>query len=181
MDIYKLKWTPLQQRILRFLFVKSGIAFSARAISKGLKVSPTSIGKSIQLLHEAGLVKVTKDTESKHLRIELNKDNPQVFHLKRVDNLKMIYESNLVDFLYNSFPGTTIILFGSYSYGEDTTKSDIDIAVIGSNTKEIDLASFEKILERPISINFYKDFDSIDNSLKENICNGIVLSGGIQL
>ena len=181
MDIYKLKWTSLQQEILRFLFIKSGMSFNARAISKSLKVSPTAIGKSLQALQEEGLIKVTKDKESRHLSIELNRDNPQVFHLKRVDNLKMIYESNLADFLYNSFPGNTIVLFGSYSYGEDTIKSDIDIAIIGSNAKEIDLASFEKILERQISINFYKDFDNINNALKENICNGIVLSEGIQL
>jgi predicted nucleotidyltransferase len=181
MDIYKLKFTSLQHEILRFLFIKSGMSFNARAISKSLKVSPTAVGKSLQALQENGLVKVTKDMGSKHLSIELNKDNPQVFNMKRVDNLKMIYESNLVDFLYNSFPGTTIVLFGSYSYGEDTIKSDVDIAIIGSKTKEIDLTTFEKILERKISINFYKDFGGINNSLKENICNGIILSGGIQL
>jgi predicted nucleotidyltransferase len=153
MDIYKLKFTSLQYEILRFLFIKSGMTFNARTISKSLKVSPTAVGKSLQALQENGLVKVTKDKESKHLSIELNKDNPQVFNMKRVDNLKMIYESNLADFLYNSFPGTTIVLFGSYSYGEDTTKSDIDIAIIGSKTKEIDLTTFEKILERLLYAN----------------------------
>ena len=137
MDIYKLKWTSLQQEILRFLSIKSGMSFNARAISKSLKVSPTAIGKSLQALQEEGLIKVTKDKESRHLSIELNRDNPQVFHLKRVDNLKMIYESNLADFLYNSFPGNTIVLFGSYSYGEDTIKSDIDIAIIVNNIVDI--------------------------------------------
>ena len=80
-----------------------------------------------------------------------------------------------------SFAGSTIILFGSYSRGEDTVNSDIDIAIIGRKEKDVNLKRFEKILERKITINFYSSFKSIHTHLKENIFNGIVLAGGVEL
>jgi predicted nucleotidyltransferase len=132
-------------------------------------------------LEKEGLVKVHQDKESKRWSIELNRDNHKAIQLKRTDNLKQIYESGLADFLYNEFPGATIVLFGSYSHGDDTDKSDIDIAVIGRKEKHIDLTRFGKQLERTININFYDSWKDIHKHLKENICNGIVLAGGVEL
>ena len=93
----------------------------------------------------------------------------------------MIYESKLIDFLYEKFPEATIILFGSYSYGEDTINSDIDIAIIGTKEKDINLTEFEKKLEHNISINFYDNLHKINKHLRNNILNGIILKGGIEL
>ena len=101
--------------------------------------------------------------------------------LKRVANLKQIYETGLADFLEKEFAGAAIILFGSYSRGDDIANSDIDIAVIGRKDKLIGLSAYEKLLERTININFYESWKKIHKNLKENICNGIVLAGGIEL
>jgi predicted nucleotidyltransferase/biotin operon repressor len=181
MDIYQLKFTVLQEEILRFLFIKSGMSFTARAIAKALNVSPTAIAKSLMGLKDEGLIKVMKDNESKRLSIELNKENPEVFHLKRAENLKMIYESKIANFLAESFPGTTIILYGSYSYGEDIINSDVDIAIIGHKEEELSLAKFEKALDRGIHLNFFENFSEININLKNSILNGIVLHGAIQI
>ena len=83
--------------------------------------------------------------------------------------------------MFENFPEATIILFGSYSFGEDTVDSDIDIAVIGSEKMSINLDKYEKLLEREIIINFYKNFKGIDKNLRENIARGIILKGGIEL
>ena len=80
----------------------------------------------------------------------------------------------------NIFPGCVIILFGSYSRGEDVAESDIDIAIVGSKGKEDNLRKYEKILERVINLNFYKAWD-MDNNLRNNILNGIVLGGGVEI
>ena len=181
MDIYKLNFTVLQQEILRFLFIKSGMSFNERGLANHLDVSPTAVSNSLEKLEKENLILVKKDKESKRLSIELNKDNPKVYSLKRVENLRLIYESGLVEFLSDSFPGSSIILFGSYSTGEDNINSDIDIAVIGYKEKEQDTLKFHKLLERTISLNFYEDFKNIKKNLKDNICNGIVLKGAIQL
>mgnify|MGYP003987829595 FL=1 len=102
-------------------------------------------------------------------------------YLKRVDNLKQIYESKLLECLEQEFAGSTIILFGSYSRGEDTENSDTDIAIIGRKEKKINLNKYEKLLDRRINLNFYESFSKIHKNLKENLFNGIVLSGGIEL
>jgi len=181
MDMYKLKWTRLQNEIFRFLSIKSGSSLNQREIAAALHVSPTAVSKAVIGLEKEGLIRINKNPRMNLTLIELNRDNPKAIELKRVENLKMIYESGMVDFLEERFPGTAIILFGSYSYGEDTTQSDIDIAVIGAKQKEINLENFEKLLEKEININFYEDFKGIHKNLMSNILNGIILVGRISL
>ena len=113
--------------------------------------------------------------------VSLNRDSPRVLALKRVENLHLVGESGLASFLEESFPGCTIILFGSYALGEDTLKSDIDIAVIGTKGKQLDLSRFEKALEREIRITFFPGLVGMDKHLKSNICNGITLAGAVEL
>ena len=179
--MYKLRLTILQQDILRLLFIKVGESLNARTMANILKVSQPAVSKALPALEKEGFIKVSKDKNSKRLSIELNRDNPQMIWLKRADNLKQIYESGLVKFIYDTFPEATVILFGSYAFGEDTANSDIDLAVIGSKEKDIDLSKFEKGLERPIVVNYYKSFKSIDNHLLNNIVNGITLKGAVNI
>lgn len=178
---YKLKLTILQQEILSLLFVKAGISLNQRQIANRLEVSPPAIMKALPGLERESLIKLKQDKETKRWSIELNRDHHKVMQLKRVYNLKQIYESGLADFLEKEFAGATIILFGSYSRGEDIINSDIDIAVIGRKDKEIDLTNYEKALERIINLNFYDSFKNIHKYLKENMCNGIIIVGGIEL
>lgn len=180
-NIYELKLTSLQQQILRFLLVKTGETFTAHVLSKSLSVSQPAISKALPYLEKEQLVIVVKDKLSKRLSIGINRNNPLTVRLKRADNLKLVYETGLFDALYDEFPGATVILFGSYSKGEDTIKSDIDIAVVGHKEKKLDLTKYEKLLERKIVINYYSSFKSIHKNLLNNILNGIVLQGSVEL
>ena len=181
MEVYEQKWTRLQREIFSFLCIKAGEEFSQREIAKFLKVSPTAVANSLNGLVKGGLVKV-ESGKNTHL-VSLNRDDDMrgVIGLKRVENLRQIYDSGLVRFLIEEFPGTTIILFGSYSRGEDVLESDIDIAIVGSKGRAVDLSKFEKILFREIRINFYNSFKEIHKNLRANILNGIILSGGVEL
>ena len=187
-NIYKSEFTILQQEILRYLFVKAGMSFNARGLARPLERTQAGVIKALPELEKEGLVKIKKDKDSGRWSIELNRDNPKTIALKRVENLRRIYESEIVDFLEDNFTGSTIILFGSYARGEDVWTneeegyvSDIDIAVIGTKGKEIELTRFEKMLERTIIINFYNSFKEIHKNLKDNILNGILLSGSIDV
>lgn len=186
--MYKLKWTRLQSEIFRLLCIKAGQTLNLRSLARSLKVSPTAVSQALSGLEKEKWVTIKRSKTINLLSIELNRDNPKAVQLKQVENLKMIYESGLADFLYNKFPGCTIILFGSYSRGEDVyfgegvdNNSDIDIAIIGIESKEENLNKFEKVLERTISINYYKSWKGIHKHLKDNILNGILLSGGVEL
>ena len=180
MDTYKLKWTRLQNEIFRILCIKTGEPLNQRKIANALKVSPTAVAKSLVKMEKEKIITIKKESMNFNL-VELNRDNPLAIGLKRAENLKMLYESGMPQFLEEKFPGSSIILFGSYSYGEDTSKSDIDIAIIGVKEKEIDMNKFENILVKEIRINFYDNFKIVHKHLKENLCNGILLKGGIEL
>ena len=180
-NIYKLELTKLQLEILRVLFVKTGKSLNQRQLANYLNVSQPAVRKALPKLEEIGFVKVNQDKETKRWLIELNVYNDGVMKMKRADNLRQIYESGLADFLEREFVGATIIFFGSFSRGDDTINSDIDIAIIGRKEKKLNLEKFEKMLEREIRINFYDSFNAIHKNLKENIFNGIVLAGGVEL
>ncbi len=180
-NLYKQELTILQQEILRLLFIKAGMSLNQRGIARMLEVSQAGVMKALPGLEKYNLIKAKQDKESKRWSIELNRDNHRAMQLKMAENLRLIYISGLADFLEKEFAGATIILFGSYSRGDDTITSDIDIAIIGRKEKELDLTKFDKMLERTIFPNFYPSFKEIHKHLKENIFNGIILAGGIEL
>src|SRR3989339_857633 len=152
-NINKQKLTILQQNILRVLFRKSGVSLNQRQLANLLGVTPPAIIKALPLLEKLGFIKLNKDKETKRFSIELNKNNLRVMQLKRVDNLKQVYESDLADFLEKEYAGAIIILFGRYYRGDDLLNSVIDIAIIGRKKKDVNLQNYEKFLERKIIIN----------------------------
>ena len=181
METNKLKLTRLQSEIFSLLCKRAGLELNQNSIAKELKVSSTAVSKALKTLKKEDLILVTKQGTMNLILISLNRNNRRIMQLKRVENLRQIYESGLVDELEEKFAGSTIVLFGSYSRGDDNFKSDIDLAVIGRKNKEVSLITFEKILEKKIIINFYPTLKKIHKELKENICNGIVLVGGLEL
>ncbi len=179
MDIYKLNFTILELELFTFLSMRAGERFSQRDLSKILKVSPTAIGNAVRKLQDKFLIK-TEKTKTINF-ISFNRDNHKAIQLKRIENLRNLYTSGLVDFLEEQLAGATIMLFGSYAKGEDAKNSDIDIAVIGRKNKDMQIEQYEKILFRKININFYKAWKDIHKHLRNNILNGIVLVGGVEV
>ncbi|MFH0700859.1 MAG: nucleotidyltransferase domain-containing protein [Candidatus Woesearchaeota archaeon] len=186
MDMYQLKWTRLQSEMFRFLCIKAGQSFNLRNIAASLKVSPTAVSKALKGIEP--LIKIKKVEKINLFSIELDRNNRKAIQLKRVENLKMVYESGLADFIFEEFPGCTTIVFGSYALGEDVgygdkdeRSSDIDIAIVGTKGKEINLKKYSLLLERKIHLNFYKSWADIPKQLKNNILQGIVLNGGVEL
>ncbi len=179
MDTISLHWTALQHDIFSILCIHAGKKLSQREIAKMINASPTAVGNSLKKMSKENMVIIEKNKTINF--VSLNRDDRRTIELKRVENLKNIYFSSLSDYLYQELPATTIIVFGSYSRGEDTHTSDIDIAVIGRKQKQVDLKKFEEKLGREISLNFYDTWKSIHTHLKNNILNGILLHGGIEL
>jgi len=179
MDIYKLNWTRLQAGIFSLLCLRAGEKLSQREIAKILNVSPTAVANSLKFLKKENMVEIEK-TKTINF-ISFNRNEKRVIELKRVENLRNVYVSGLLDYLETALAGATIILFGSYALGEDSKNSDIDIAVIGRKDKLLNLGEYEKILNRSINVNFYDSWGKIHKDLKNNILNGILLEGNIEL
>ncbi len=179
MDLFKLNFTILDLELFSLLSIRSGEKFSQREAAKIIGVSPTAIGNSVKNLEKKGLIRVEK---IKNINlISFNRNNKKAIQIKRIENMKNIYNSGLADFLEEKLAGSTIILFGSYSKGEDLKHSDIDIAIIGHKTKNLDLKPYEKELFRKINLNFYKSWNEINPYLRNNILSGIFITGGADL
>ncbi|HDP74147.1 MAG TPA: hypothetical protein ENN46_04315 [Candidatus Woesearchaeota archaeon] len=181
MKTFKPNFTKLQNQAFRLMCVFAGKKLSLSEIANELKVSSTAVSKAVPLLASLGLINIEKQNRINLTLVSLNRNNRLVFQFKRAENLWQVYESGLADALEDCFRGAAIILFGSYSRGDDIFDSDVDIAVIGRKEKEIFLEKFEKALKRKININFYSSFKEIHANLKNNILNGIVLSGSVEL
>jgi len=119
----------------------------------------------------AGIVAYSADRSSNKFLFE-----------KKLFNFKCIIDSGFVEFIINEFSDPNLILFGSYSRGEDVEDSDIDIFIESSSKKTLDLKKFEKKLSRKIQIFNYKSLSSIRNKeLANNIINGVVLNGFLEV
>ena len=142
-------------------------------------MSPTAVSNSTKKLKDSNFIKIEK-TKTINF-ISFNRDEQRALDLKRAENLKDIYISGLSDYLEKELAGAAVILFGSYSMGEDTNTSDIDIAAIGRKDKMLELEKYEKVLNRKINVNFYDSWKKMHENLKNNILSGILLHGGIEL
>lgn len=108
-----------------------------------------------------------------------NRDD-ELFRLyKKYDFILRVKQSGLLDYIYDSCIPEVIILFGSASKGEDIEESDIDLFVQAKD-KKINVEKYEKLLNRKISLFFEENFSKLNNELKNNILNGIILRGYIK-
>ena len=73
-----------------------------------------------------------------------------------------------------------IILFGSYSRGEDTETSDIDLAVATTKKLSLNLTLYEKKLKRKISIHEIT-LEKVSEEFLNNLANGLVITGYLKI
>src|SRR3989344_672511 len=150
-------------------------------ISRSINLAHTSVKKDLLKLLGAGLI--TKAIEKKGKRkfpvYMANMNSREFIERKKARNLQKIIESGLVDFLEERLSPKSIILFGSYSRGEDTEESDIDLFLEYSQEK-IRLDKYERVIGRKIQLHFNRDFAKYPKELKNNIINGTVLSGFLE-
>ena len=163
------------ERILAVFFENPSRDFHLRELSRVLKLSmPTIISATDKLSREK---LITKEKGNVLTKVMANRENINFTRHKRLRNLELIYESGLIEYTSNSYGHPKcIILFGSFSRGEDTEKSDIDIAVITKKKLNLDFSQYEKVIKR--SINLHEaDIEKVSREFKANLANGIVMEG----
>ena len=149
-------------------------------ISRKIGVAHTSVKKSLTKLVNLGLIEEKKEKKGTRIfPVYKAKKEPAFKKYKKLYNLSSVMESKLVEFIEEKLTPRCIVLFGSYSRGEDTEDSDIDIYV-ECKKEDLSLRKFEKNLGRKIELHFNESFASYPKELKNNIINGIVLSGFLE-
>ncbi len=150
-------------------------------ISRKTNFAHTSIKKNLNELVKLGII--TESVERKGKRkfplYKANLDSKLFKKQKTSYNITSIFDSELVEFIEEKLAPKSIFLFGSYSRGEDTEDSDIDVFV-ECKKEDIDLKGFEKKLGKKIQLHFNENFSSYNKELKNNIINGIVLAGFLE-
>jgi len=152
--------------------------FSARGISRELKIShPTALKYFSQLLQKE-LIKKRENTL--YPTFYANIENKKYKYFKRELITEKIKNSRLIEFIQKKTLPNTIILFGSGAKGTYNEKSDVDIFVEAKEQK-INLLKYEEILGKKINLLFEKNINNLSEELKNNIINGIKLYGFIRI
>ena len=173
------------QKVLYVLSKYPDKEFSLSDLAKESGVAKANIGGFIRALEAERIIKVER--LSKIWRISANRENPGFLKAKILLNLEHIYTTGLTEILNEHYHNPkAIVLFGSYRKGEDISGSDIDIAIEKDDVKEYttvrlnELLNLEKRLDRKIQVHLFNR-KSVDVNLFNNIANGIVLSGFLEV
>lgn len=150
-------------------------------ISRKIGIAHTSIKINLDELVKRGLIKRKVEKKGKRkfpiYKAELNSKIFKTY--KMLHNLTALIESGLIIYIGEKAMPKAVAVFGSYQRGEDIETSDVDIFV-ECKREELNLAQFEKKLGRKIQLHFNNNFLSYPKELKNNIINGIVLSGFLE-
>ncbi|MBI2576573.1 nucleotidyltransferase domain-containing protein [Candidatus Woesearchaeota archaeon] len=159
----------LDNELFTYFCIHPSTAKGIRELGKALHLSPTQISRLAAPLLKEDLLQEKKVGRSRVLGA--NKQNSRFFLWKRWKNVYLLIESGILE-QFEEHPVRSAVLFGSFRRGEDTEKSDIDIAL--SEEVPVDFAHLEKKLKRRLQVHL---LPNAPPTLLENIRQGIVLWG----
>lgn len=173
------------QPFLKYFFEEPNNWFHVREMARMLKLNPTTASKYLNQLYKENIL--IKKYERKHLLFKASTESNSYKDVKIHYNINSIKDSGLIVYLDKElhYP-EAIIIFGSYSKGENDRNSDIDLFVVSNVKKEPDTSTFEKKLKAKIQL-FIRSKDEFHKMQKENknltnsILNGIVIKGYLEV
>ena len=165
-------------RILQEFFDSPRKDFQMRELSRRTEIAQTSVINHLKELLKEQLI--IKEKKGIYPTFKANRDDEMFKLYKKNDLLLKIRQTGLVDFIYDSCLPDAIMLFGSASKGEDLEESDIDLYV-KAKEKKLNLQRYEKLLNRKITLFFKENFSELGNELKNNIINGVVITGYLKV
>ncbi len=166
-----------------FAFPRNKIGLTE--LSRSINSSKTSAKKAVEALLEQEFI--TREIAGKTWILVANSKNFLFVRKKIPYHFDKIYESGILEAIHKLVPqARSIILFGSYRWGDDNEESDIDIAVETLGNKELEIVKLgivEQIGYRtnvPVNLHIFTR-NKIDLNLFANIANGIVLEGFLEV
>ena len=167
-------------KIFEFFIQEPGKEFYVRELSRKVKKSPTTVSKFLKCLEKQKLIK--SENKFNHLIFKANQES-ELFKIKKLEyNLSLLNESGLLDFLKEEYLPDAIVLFGSFAKSENDLRSDVDLLVVSSDKKEIDLSKYERKIRNKVQLFIHsrKEIDELkkkNSELVNSWINGIVLFG----
>ncbi|MFH0875135.1 MAG: nucleotidyltransferase domain-containing protein [archaeon] len=149
-----------------------------REIGRKINLATTSVKKHVDSLIKEELILEKHDDIFKYYIGNFDNNNFRFY--KKINNLLNLKKSGLIEYIEKTCSPDTIIMFGSYSKGEDIETSDIDLYV-QSEKYDVELNKFEKKLNKQIQLFFYSSINDVAVNLRNNIINGTKVSGYMQI
>jgi len=169
----------IKQTIKEYFFINPTAKLRVRGIEKTLKLPLPSVIRYCRELERDGILIIDKIG-----RVNFYTASRSETYLleKKLFNIRILYESGLIEYLKQELSNPAIVLFGSFAKGEDTENSDIDLYIETPSKKQVSPERFKKILKREIQIFRHKNIKEITNPhLANNIINGITLNSYMEI
>ncbi len=160
-------------RVAEIFFKEPATIHFIKGISRRIKLAPTSVRNHLKELLKAGIIVNKKSRPFSGFMA--NRESEDFIFYKRLYNTYSLKE--LENALYETYYPQLILLFGSYSRGEDIESSDVDILAVTKTKKSFSLEKFEKKLGRRINLVIIDSIKRVDSNVLINMKNGIVLRG----
>ncbi len=169
-------------KVAEFFFINPTQKTYLMDISRRTKLAHTSVKSNLNKLIKSDIIvqSIEKRGNREFPTFRANLNNSKFRIQKRIFNIAKILDSHLINYIEDKLMPNCLVLFGSYSRGEDIEGSDIDI-FLECKKEDINLKKFEKLLSRKIELHFNEDFTTFPKELKNNIANGFVLSGFLEV
>jgi predicted nucleotidyltransferase len=175
-----MKRKDIRRIIQEYFFTNPNAKLRVREIERILKQPLPSVIRYCKEL-EKGKILTTVKT-GKVIFYTADRTSEKYLLEKKFHNIRLIYESGLVEYLRQELSNPAIILFGSFAKGEDTETSDIDLYIEKPSKRKISLEKYEKLLKKKIQVFQHKSLKEISNHhLANNIINGIVLNSYVEV
>lgn len=175
-----MKIKSIKKKIEEYFFLHPTIKLRVRQIEREIRVPLHSAIRYAQELEKESILK--KSTIADVMLYSASRTSATFLLEKKLFNIRNAYSSGLIDYLIEELSNPTIIVFGSYSRGEDVENSDIDIYIETPTRNKLKVEKFEKILQRKIQIFVYKNIHDVENKeLANNIVNGVILNGFVEI
>jgi len=155
----------IERKIMRVYFENPEKEFTIREMSKITGIPRATVHKKMNTIKKESYFK-------DELFFRINKANYYIWEL---------FESGVIRFLIDELNPSLIILFGSFRKGESDKSSDIDLFVESPIKKNLSLMKFEKKLGHKVDLFVKSSLNQLDDSLFNNIVNGIKLYGSFKI
>ncbi len=166
-------------KIIKYFFGNPYEEIHLRKLSKKTKVSTFSTKQIIDYLVKEKIVLEKREGNMRY--IKANMKNLFFRHLKIAFKIKELTDTGLIEYIKINIPAiSSIILFGSTARGEDDSKSDIDLLIIGQR-KRLDVSSFERKLGRKINLIIMKWSEWREKTREDKAFYREIMTKGIPL
>ena len=176
-----------EQKIVQMLFKYPGAGLTLSEIASRAKVSKMNASRILKKFKSQDFINLKTLGKGEHIwRVTANTESWIYKREKIIYNISELYRSGVIEYLNEYFHNPkSIILFGSFRYGQDTEDSDIDIAVesdegLVETLSFKEFSEFEAAVGRKVKVHVF-DKKNTETNLFRNIANGIVLSGFLEV